>query len=167
MPHQLGVGFKFATELLIMCLCVTLYLNPDFILVGIDLENAYKKIWQAEVLRRHLKHIRLRGLVSYLRGKLGPRSPMWAKDSAIYDEEELLQGGPISWSAFSFTIHPAVVEAGAKLAVTGGCARFGMDDGYILGPREIVFRVLQVFRAAHSRRNGGTTRLIEMQMAKP
>jgi len=101
-----------------MGLRMTLYLNPDFILVGFDLENAYKKIWQAAVLRRHLEHRRLRGLVPYLRIKLGPRSPMWAKDNAIYDEEGLLQGGPISSSTFSFTIHPAVVEADAKLAAT-------------------------------------------------
>jgi hypothetical protein len=69
---------------------------------------------------------------------------MRAKDNAIYDEG-LLQEGPISSSAFSFTIHPAVVEANAKLAAARGCARFGMDDGYLLGPREIVFQVMQVF----------------------
>jgi len=54
MPRQLRVGFKFATELLLMGLRMTLHLNPDFILVVIDLENAYKKIWRAAVLCRHL-----------------------------------------------------------------------------------------------------------------
>jgi hypothetical protein len=23
----------------------------------------------------------------------------------------------------------------------GGCARFGMDDGYMMGPKEVVFQV--------------------------
>jgi hypothetical protein len=41
---------------------------------------------------------------------------MWAKDNVIYDEEGLLHGGRISSSPFSFTIHPTVVEADAKLA---------------------------------------------------
>ena len=33
-------------------------------------------------------------------------------------------------------------EADRKLAAVGGCARFGMDDGNMIGPRETVFRVL-------------------------
>ncbi len=27
----------------------------------------------------------------------------------------------------------------------GGCARFGMDDGYMIGPKEVVFEVLASF----------------------
>jgi hypothetical protein len=108
MPHQLGVGVKFAAELLIMGLRMTLHRNPDFVIVGIDMENAYKQIWREVVQRRHMEHRRLIGLVPYLRGKLGPRSPMWAKYNIIYDDEGLLHGGPILSSAFSFTIHPTV-----------------------------------------------------------
>jgi hypothetical protein len=44
MPQQLGVGVKFAAELLIMGLRMTSHRNPDCVIVGIDLENAYKKI---------------------------------------------------------------------------------------------------------------------------
>jgi len=29
----------------------------------------------------------------------------------------------------------------------GGCARFGMDDGYMMGPKEVVFQVLAEFAA--------------------
>ncbi len=32
-----------------------------------------------------------------------------------------------------------------KLVEHGGCARFGMDDGYMIGPREVVFEVLADF----------------------
>jgi hypothetical protein len=76
MPQQLGVGVKIVVELLIMSLRMTLHMNPKFGLVGIDLENAYKKIWRETVLCRHLENRRLSGLVPYLRGKLSPRSPM-------------------------------------------------------------------------------------------
>jgi hypothetical protein len=38
-----------------------------------------------------------------------------------------------------------VKEAGRKLAEHGGCARFKMDDGYLVGPPEVVFRVLAEF----------------------
>ncbi len=38
------------------------------------------------------------------------------------------------------------MEADAELAAAhGGCARFGMDDGYFVGPRKAVFQVLQKF----------------------
>jgi hypothetical protein len=106
MPQQLGVGVNFAAELIIMGLRMAMHLKPDFVLVDIDLENAYTKIWRVAVLRGHLGRRRLCGLLPYLSGKLGPRTPMWDKDNAIYDEEGLLQGGAISSSAFSFTIPP-------------------------------------------------------------
>jgi hypothetical protein len=32
-----------------------------------------------------------------------------------------------------------------KLAAVGGCARFGMDDGHMIGPREVVFKILAEF----------------------
>jgi hypothetical protein len=80
---------------------------------------------------------------------------MWAKDNVIYHDYGPLQGGPISSSVFSFTIHPAVVEADAKLATTRGCARFGLDDGYFVGPRDIIFTVLSRFAKRIRSKTGG------------
>ena len=37
--------------------------------------------------------------------------------------------------------------ADTLLAAEGGCARFGWDDGYLLGPPELVFQVLGRFIA--------------------
>ena len=51
MPKQLGVGVKIAADLLIMGLRMTLHTNPNIFLVGIDLENAYKKIGRDAILR--------------------------------------------------------------------------------------------------------------------
>ena len=74
----------------------------------------------------------------------------------MYDEEGLMQGGPVSSSAFSFTIHPAVVKDDIKLANAGGCERCGMDDGYFPEPREIVFRVLRdIARRIYEETGGG------------
>ncbi len=80
---------------------------------------------------------------------------MWAKDKIIYDDEGLLQGGPPSLAEFSFTIHPAVVKTDARLADEGGCARFGMDDGYFVGPRDIVFTILRDFADRIREETGG------------
>jgi hypothetical protein len=40
MPQQLGAGVKFAAELMIMGLCMTLHKNHEFILFVIDFKNA-------------------------------------------------------------------------------------------------------------------------------
>jgi hypothetical protein len=61
--------------------------------------------------------------------------------------EGLVQGSPISSPGFSFTIDKRVKEADGRLATFGGCARFGMDDGYMVGPPEFVFKVLADFAA--------------------
>jgi hypothetical protein len=60
-------------------------------------------------------------------------------------DEGLVQGSPISSSWFSFTIDGVVKKADEKLANVGGCARFGMDDGYLVEPPGIVFEVLAEF----------------------
>jgi hypothetical protein len=40
-----------------------------------------------------------------------------------------------------------VKEADMRLVELGGCARFGMDDGYMIGPPEEVFKVMAEFAA--------------------
>ena len=40
---------------------------------------------------------------------------------------------------------PWVRETDKRLAAVGGCARFGMDDGYMVGPRKVIFGVLEDF----------------------
>jgi hypothetical protein len=52
---------------------------------------------------------------------------------------------PFLGSAFVFTIQPWVREAEKRLAAVGGCARFEMDVGYMVGPREVIFGVLEDF----------------------
>jgi len=36
----------------------------------------------------------------------------------------------------------------------GGCARFGMDDGYVMGPMEVVFQVLEEFSVGNTEDHG-------------
>ena len=85
--------------------------------------------------------------VPYWRSRLGPTSKLWAGVDYMEHHEGLFQGFPISSSGFSFTIHDRVKEADMRLVELGGCARFGMDDGYMIGPPELVFEVLAEFAA--------------------
>jgi hypothetical protein len=87
MPQHLGVGVKFAAELLVMGLRMTLHKRPDFIIVGVDISNAFCEIMRAIVVERHMQHDRLCGMVPYWRAKLGPVAKLWAgKDTMEYQE---------------------------------------------------------------------------------
>ena len=47
---------KFAAELLVMGLRMTLHKRPDFIIVGVDISNAYFEIMRVSVIERHMQH---------------------------------------------------------------------------------------------------------------
>ncbi len=147
MPQQVGVGVKFAVELLAMGLRMVLHLRGGFILISIDIINAYNEIKRAAVVEAHMRHTYFRKWVPYWTAKLWPTSKLWAGEDFMEHHEGLVQGSPISSSGFSFTIHGRVKEADMQLAQARGCARFGMDDGYMIRPREVVFRVLAEFAA--------------------
>jgi hypothetical protein len=83
MPQHLWVGVKFAAELLIMGLWMTLHTRPDFIIVGVDISNAYCEIMRASVIERHMQHNMLCGMVPYWRAKLGPVANMWAGNNTM------------------------------------------------------------------------------------
>jgi len=145
MPQQLGVGVKFAAGLLVMGLRMTLHTRPDVIIVGVDISNAFCEVMRASVIKRHMQHDRLCGMVPYRRAKLGPVAKLWARKDTMEYEEGLQQGPPTSSSGLSYTIHEKVNRANKRLVEHGECARFGMDDGYMMGPMEVVFQVLEEF----------------------
>ena len=76
LPHQLGVGVKYAAELLVMGLRMTLYRNKDFIILNVDISNAYCEIMRASVVERHMDNEKMRGMVQYRRAKLGSNAKL-------------------------------------------------------------------------------------------
>ena len=143
-PQQLGVGVSCADSKLIHGLRLLLELNPGFILVSIDIVNAYNAASRAAILHRHMEVPDLRAAVPYLRAELSAATSVYAGGKAILSDEGVQQGSPIASAAFAVAIHPEVKAADEALAAHGGCARFGMDDGYLLGPPDVVFHVLGV-----------------------
>ncbi len=57
------MGVKFAAELLAMGLRMTLHLHRGFIIVIIDMINAYYEIKRAAVLDAHMRHTYLKRMV--------------------------------------------------------------------------------------------------------
>ncbi len=97
------VGSEMA-ELLAMGLRMTLHLHHGFIIVSIDMINAYNEIKRAVVLDAHNRHTYLRRMVPYWRAKLSPTSRLWAGRDSLEHHEGLVQGSSISSLGFSFTI---------------------------------------------------------------
>jgi hypothetical protein len=94
LPQQLGVGVKFAAELLAMGIRMTLHGKPDGILITIDMENAYNAIWSEAVIERDRGHRMPKCTVPYWRAKLGPRSPIWADYNTLYGHDGPQHGSP-------------------------------------------------------------------------
>ena len=67
MPEKLGVRVKYATELLVMSLRMTLHRNTDFIILSVDISNASCEVTRANVVVRHMESERMRGMVIYWR----------------------------------------------------------------------------------------------------
>ena len=60
----------------------------------------------------------------------------------------MTQGGSLASGRFSVAWHKDVRALHARLSAVGGQAKFGNDDGYACGPREVVFEAVEEFRAA-------------------
>jgi len=124
----------------------TIHVKGDRILISIDLRNAYNIMWISAVLGRHRGHMTLRRAVPYWMVKLGPRAPIWAEEETIWRDDGLQQGPPLQVRHLPLPYNLAWVrEADKKVEAVGGCTRFGMDDGYMVGPREVIFGVLEDF----------------------
>ena len=70
------VGVKFAAELLAMGLRMVLHLRGGFILISIDIINAYNEIKRAAVVEAHMRHTHFVRWVPFWRSKLGPSSKL-------------------------------------------------------------------------------------------
>lgn len=63
----------------------------------------------------------------------------------VESEEGLCQGDPTAVPFFCVAWHKFVRKLDAVLAEVGGLARFGNDDGYLIGPASVVFSALDRF----------------------
>ena len=73
------------------------------------------------------------------------------QEAGFASEEGMRQGDPIASTGFCVGIHPVVCSLDAELQQVGGFAKFDMDDGYAVGPAEVVFDAVNEFGEAVSR----------------
>ncbi|KAL1527728.1 hypothetical protein AB1Y20_009113 [Prymnesium parvum] len=131
-PQQLAVGVKGGTSILVHGVRMLLEHNPSFVVVRMDLSNAYNAISRVVVLRRLAERPEFTHLVPLL------LQVLWGAGTAY-----LL----CTWASHSAVgIHPELQGLDAELAPFGGAARAIMDDIYAVGPPSVVFPAVQRFR---------------------
>ena len=65
---------------------------------------------------------------------------LWGKSA-----EGETQGDPKAGAFFCVGIQPQVRELCSAVMEAGGVGVFGMDDGYVVGPSEVVFPAVETF----------------------
>ena len=60
-------------------------------------------------------------------------------------EEGVQQGDGLASAGLCAGIHPEIRKLDVAVAASGGAARFGMDDGYVIGPPDVVFPAIEQF----------------------
>ena len=158
-PQQVGCGVRGSAAKLVTAVRELLRRNPSFIVVRIDLKNAYNLMHRAAMLGAVIEAPLLRHAYHLLRTSFIHKSRVYMSNvncRAPFDSEEGgQQGSPPVSMAFCAALHPAVLALDEALAGLGGAARFLMDDGYAVGPAREVFAAVAAFETA-IRPLGGT-----------
>ncbi|EOD35792.1 hypothetical protein EMIHUDRAFT_227351 [Emiliania huxleyi CCMP1516] len=118
-------------------------IRGDFVLVKIDLKNAYNEIDGSALLRRCSERTRLFEQ-HHLEGQTCRAETSRGGDSATGTQ----QGGPPSSGAFCIAIQPELAALDAELRPFGGGAWAEMDDIFALGPAAAVFPAVKRFGEA-------------------
>ena len=174
-PQQVAVGVAGGVSILIHGVRVLVEYRGDFVIVKIDLRNAYNAASRSVLLRRFAEHPSLAPLMPLLhaalaradalavgqgRGRLFPCAPN-GRPTRADSAEGLHQGAPPSSGVFCVGIQPELEALDAELAPFGGGARAIMDDVYAFGPARVVFPAITRFATAVHASLG-----LEMQAAK-
>ena len=144
-PQQLcmspGGGHK-----LIHMVRMLLELHPDWVCLKTDVVNAHNSISRASIVETTESEPALRHLSQFLASILAMPSVLetggepWGESG-----DGLAQGDGMSSAAFAVGLHQDVKLLDAEMAVAGGCAVFGNDDGYVLGPPAAVYPAVDSF----------------------
>jgi len=144
-PHQVAIGIESGVHALGLGLRMALEQHPGWVLLKLDLVNAFNEMARAAVLESIESDFdgEFADLLPLFRTSLAFKSMIVlgdrAKTQAAFDSEEGMQQGSGEGPAgFCLGLHRDLVDADQQLAPHGGCAKADMDDTYLLGPIEQV-----------------------------
>ena len=105
---QVAVGVKDASPKLLTLIRATLEANPNFVVVKIDLKNAYNEAHRTAVLQSLLDNPTTRKFARYFHASMSPKSRMFG--IGVSSETGVQQGAPDATFEFTQVIHQDVVE---------------------------------------------------------
>ena len=120
--------------------------RTDFVIVKIDMENAFNAVSRASILEGLEDEPSLQHLAWHAATVLAPAPGLESGGNKWGESEEgTTQGDPLSAPYFNVSWHRDVRVLNATLSASGGMAKFGMDDGYAAGPAHVIFSALEKF----------------------
>lgn len=114
-------------------------LHPDWPVVVIDVRNAHNEIDRPAIIKSYESVQSLRHLALHMATYLGSPHRLETSGEAWGEAPDgHCQGDPEAGADFAVPVQPAVEALHAELAA-GGLGLFGNDNGFAIGPREVVF----------------------------
>ena len=118
----------------------------EFVVVKIDMKNAFNEVSRASILEALEEEPSLCHLAWHAASVLAPSSGLETGGEKWGDSSEgTAQGDPLSAPYFNVAWHKYVRQLSNTLGEHGGMAKFGMDDGYAMGPSEVLFPAIERF----------------------
>ena len=122
--------------------------NPTFVAIKIDADNAFNSCSRMSCLEALQEEDSLRHLACHAATTLAPHTALESGGKRWGEAQEGdVQGDPLSAPWYNVSWHKYVRRLDAEVAARRGQARFGMDDGVVCGPEEVVFPALARFEA--------------------
>jgi hypothetical protein len=150
---QVAVGTKDGLSKLLFVIQTTMEKNQDFVLIKLDLKNAYNAAERAAILKAIQANPATRKWAPYFHQSLSIKAKMLGL-GATEAENGLFQGGPESTFAFTTVIQDDVVNLNKAVQKAGGVALFMADDGYVAGPLKESFDAVLKFKKDLYKRTG-------------
>ena len=151
-PVQLGIAKAGAHKLIhTMRMSSELPRGDNWILVKLDFKNAHSEVSRAAVLEELTRNPTIRHLAQHHASKLAPSTILVYRDKQwrVSAGDGQIQGDPEAGQAFNIAIQPDLVQLDAEVSASGGLARAGQDDVFVVGPSHAVFPAIdnsQVFQ---------------------
>ena len=144
-PQQMALSVAGGAKL-VHSLRMMLEHRRDFTAVKLDIRNAHNEVSRASILEAFDREPSLRHLAWHVATCLSPHTNL-ESGGRLWGEtgEGHSQGDPEAGACFCVAWHQEVRDLDARLSAAGGMAKLGNDNGYAIGPADVLFPAITEF----------------------